>query len=123
MKLKKYDLNKFYQRNLTITLTKLNDALSKHINSIIYKKEFNKMMYLKNKENNEFIQKKREYDMKYYEQNKQILLSKRKIKYDNDNEFKEQQKLKQKKRYELNKLKSPLLISKSNINSPLSLNS
>ena len=36
-------------------------------------------MYLKNKENNEFIQKKREYDMKYYEQNKQILLSKRKI--------------------------------------------
>ena len=61
--------------------------------------------------------------MKYYEQNKQILLSKRKNKYDNDNEFKEQQKLKQKKRYELNKLKSPLLISKSNINSPLSLNS
>ena len=57
----------------------LNDALTKHINSISYKKEFNKMMYFKNKENNEFIQKKREYDMKYYEQNKQILLSKRKI--------------------------------------------
>ena len=69
------------------------------------------------------LSKKREYYMKYYEQNKQILLSKRKIKYNNDNEFKEQIKLKQKTRYELNKLKSPLFISKSNINLPSSLNS
>ena len=45
--------------------------------------------------------------MKYYEQNKDILLSKRK--YDNDNDFTEQIQLKQKTRYELNKLKSPLL--------------
>ena len=37
------------------------------------------MMYSKHKENDEFIQKKKEYDMKYYEQNKDILLSKRKI--------------------------------------------
>ena len=74
----------------------LNDALNKHIELITYKKEFNKMMYMKNKENNEFIQKKKEYDMKYYEQNKDMLLSKRKIKYDNDNDFKEQIKLKQK---------------------------
>ena len=89
----------------------LNDALIKHIQSITYKKQFNKMMYSKHKENAEFIQKKKEYDMKYYEQNKDILLSKRKIKYDNDNDFKEQIKLKQKTRYELNKFKSPLLIS------------
>ena len=56
-----------------------NDALIKHIQSITYKKQFNKMMYSKHKENDEFIQKKKEYDMKYYEQNKDILLSKRKI--------------------------------------------
>ena len=80
------------------------------------------MMYSKHKENDEFKQTKKEYDMKYYEQNKDILLSKRKNKYDNDNDFKEQIKLKQKTRYELNKLKSPLLKSKFNINPPSSLN-
>ena len=36
----------------------LNDALIKHIELITYKKEFNKMMYMKNKENDAFIQKR-----------------------------------------------------------------
>ena len=34
----------------------LNDALNKHIELITYKKEFNKMMYMKNKESDAFIQ-------------------------------------------------------------------
>ena len=60
-------------------LKDLNDALIKHIQSITYKKQFNKMMYNKHKENDEFKQKKKEYDKKYYEQNKDTLLSERKI--------------------------------------------
>ena len=88
-------------------LKDLNDALDKHIQSITYKKQFNKIMYEKNKENDEFKQKKKEYDKKYYQQNKDKLLKERKEKYHNDNEFKEQIKLKQKNRYsQLNKLKS-----------------
>ena len=85
----------------------LNDALDKYFQSITYKKQFNKLMYEKNKNNNEFKEKKKEYDKKYYEQNKDKLLKERKEKYHNDNEFKEQIKLKQKNRYsQLNKLKS-----------------
>ena len=57
---------------------------------------------MKNKENDAFIQKKKQYDTKYYEQNKDTLLSTRKDKYDNDIDFKEQIKLKQKARYGLN---------------------
>ena len=53
-------------------------------------------MYNKHKENDEFKQKKKEYDKKYYEQNKDALLSERKKRYDNDNDFKEQMKLKHK---------------------------
>ena len=88
-------------------LKDLNDALDKHIQSIEYKKQFNKKMYIKHKENDEFKQKKKEYDKKYYQQNKDKLLKERKEKYHNDNEFKEQIKLKQKNRYsQLNKLKS-----------------
>ena len=100
----------------------LNDALNKHIELITYKKEFNKMMYMKNKESDAFIQKKKEYDTRYYEQNKDSLLSKRKHKYDNDIDFKEQIKLKQKARYGLNKLNKPLFKSTSKSNPPLSLN-
>ena len=88
-------------------LKDLNDALDKHIQSITYKKQFNKIMYEKNKENDEFKQKKNEYDKKYYQEHKDKLLKERKEKYHNDNEFKEQIKLKQRNRYsELNKLKS-----------------
>ena len=51
--------------------------------------------------------KKKEYDKQYYQQNKDKLLKERKEKYHNDNEFKEQIKLKQKNRYsKLNNLKS-----------------
>ena len=85
----------------------LNDALDKYFQSIEYKKQFNKLMYEKNKENDEFKQKRKEYDKQYYQQNKDKLLKERKEKYHNDNEFKEQMKLKQKNRYsQLNKLKS-----------------
>ena len=88
-------------------LKDLNDALDKHIQSITYKKQFNKIMYEKNKENDEFKQKKNEYDKKYYQEHKDKLLKERKEKYHNDNEFKEQMKLKQRNRYsQLNKLKN-----------------
>ena len=39
-------------------LKDLNDALDKYFQSIEYKKQFNKKMYEKNKENNEFKEKK-----------------------------------------------------------------
>ena len=85
----------------------LNDALDKYFQSIEYKKQINKLMYEKNKENDEFKQKRKEYDKQYYQQNKDKLLKERKEKYHNDNEFKEQIKLKQRNRYsQLNKLKS-----------------
>ena len=88
-------------------LKDLNDALDKHIQSITYKKQFNKIMYEKNKENDKFKQKRKEYDKTYYQQNKDKLLKERKEKYHNDNEFKEQIKLKQRNRYsQLNKLKN-----------------
>ena len=85
----------------------LNDALDKYFQSITYKKQFNKLMYEKNKENDEFKQKRKEYDKQYYQQNKDKLLKERKEKYHNDNEFKEQIKLKQRNRYSrLNNLKN-----------------
>ena len=85
----------------------LNDALDKYFQSIEYKKQFNKLMYGKNKENDEWKQKKKEYDKQYYQQNKDKLLKERKEKYHNDNEFKEQIKLKQRNRYsQLNNLKN-----------------
>ena len=85
----------------------LNDALDKYFQSIEYKKQINKLMYEKNKENDEFKQKRKEYDKQYYQQNKDKLLKERKEKYHNDNEFKEQMKLKQRNRYsQLNKLKN-----------------
>ena len=88
-------------------LKDLNDALDKHIQSITYKKQFNKIMYEKNKNNDKFKEKKKDYDKQYYQQNKDKLLKERKEKYHNDNEFKEQIKLKQRNRYsQLNKLKS-----------------
>ena len=84
----------------------LNDALDKYIQSITYKKQFNKMMYEKNKENDEFKQKKKEYDKKYYQEHKETLLNQRKNKYHNDNEFKETIKQQQRNRYsQLNNLK------------------
>ena len=88
-------------------LKDLNDGLDKYIQSITYKKHFNKQMYEKNKNNDEFKEKKKEYDKKYYQEHKETLLKNRKEKYHNDNEFKEQTKLKQRNRYsQLNKLKS-----------------
>ena len=97
-------------------LKDLNDALDKHIQSITYKKQFNKIMYEKNKENDEFKQKKKEYDKKYYQEHKDKLLKERKEKYHNDNEFKEQMKLKQRNRYsQLNKLKSLNLNSSGSV--------
>ena len=84
-----------------------NFALKKYIQSIEYKKHFNKIMYEKNKNNDEFKEKKKEYDKKYYQEHKETLLKNRKEKYHNDNEFKEQMKLKQRNRYsQLNKLKN-----------------
>ena len=77
-------------------LKNLNDALDKHIQSINYRKEFNKKAYIKHKENDEFKQKKKEYDKQYYQEHKDKLLKDRKDRYNNDNEFKEQMKLKQK---------------------------
>lgn len=98
-------------------LKDLNDALGKHIQSINYKTKYTKTAYIKNKDNDEFKQKKKEYDKKYYLEHKETLLNERTDKYHNDNEYKEQIKLKQKNRYsELNKLKSPLFISDSNDN-------
>ena len=88
-------------------LKDLNDVLEKYFQSIEYKKQFNKLMYEKNKENDEFKQKRKEYDKQYYQQNKDKLLKERKEKYHNDNEFKEQIKLKQRNRYsQLNNLKN-----------------
>ena len=88
-------------------LKDLNDVLEKYFQSIEYKKQFNKLMYEKNKENDEFKQKRKEYDKQYYQQNKDKLLKERKERYHNDNEFKEQIKLKQKNRYsQLNNLKN-----------------
>ena len=88
-------------------LKDLNDALEKHIKSMTYKKQFNKIMYEKHKQNDEFKQKKTDYDKRYYEENKEVLLAQRKQKYHNDNDFKEKVKLQQKNRYsELNNLKS-----------------
>ena len=93
-----------------------NFALKKYIQSIEYKKHFNKIMYEKNKKNDEWKQKKKEYDKQYYQQNKDKLLKERKEKYHNDNEFKEQIKLKQRNRYcQLNKLKSFNLNSSGSI--------
>ena len=88
-------------------LKDLNDVLEKYFQSIEYKKQFNKIMYEKNKKNDEFKQKRKEYDKQYYQQNKDKLLKERKEKYHNDNEFKEQIKLKQRNRYsQLNNLKN-----------------
>ena len=88
-------------------LKDLNDALDKHIKSITYKKQFNKIMYEKHKQNDEFKQNKTEYDKKYYQEHKEALLNQRKQKYHNDNAFKEKVKLQQKNRYsQLNNLKS-----------------
>ena len=42
------------------------------------------------------INKKKDYDKQYYQEHKETLLKQRKQKYHNDNEFKEQIKLKQK---------------------------
>ena len=77
-------------------LKSVNDALDKYIESKDYRKEFNKKAYIKHKENDEFKQKKKEYDKTYYQEHKDKLLKDRKDRYNNDNEFKEQMKLKQK---------------------------
>ena len=88
-------------------LKDLNDTIDKYFQSINYKKEFNKKAYNKHKENEEFKQKKKEYDKKYYQEHKEALLNQRKEKYHNDNDFKEQMKLKQRIRYsQLNNLKN-----------------
>ena len=88
-------------------LKDLNDALEKHIKSIIYKKQFNKIMYDKHKQNDEFKQNKTGYDKTYYQEHKEALLNQRKQKYHNDNDFKEKVKLQQRNRY------SSLLFNKS----------
>ena len=93
-------------------LKAVNDALVKYLEIVERKKEANKSAYQKHKDNEEFKQKKKDYDKQYYDEHKQELLNKRKDKYNNDNEYREQIKLKQKCRYvELNKLRSPALIS------------
>ena len=97
-------------------LKDLNDVLDKYFQSIEYKKQFNKIMYEKNKKNDEFKQKRKEYDKQYYQQNKDKLLKERKEKYHTNNEFKEQMKLKQRNRYsQLNKLKNLHPISSGSI--------
>ena len=52
-------------------LKDLNDALDKHVQSIEYKKHFNKIMYEKNKNNDKFKEKKKDYDKQYYTEHKQ----------------------------------------------------
>ena len=86
----------------------LNEALVKYLEIVEKKKGANKSAYQKHKGNDDFKQKKKNYDKQYYNEHKHELLNARKDKYNNDNEYKEQIKLKQKARYlELNKLNSP----------------
>ena len=89
-------------------LNEVNEALVKHMEIVEKKKEANKSAYQKHKDNDEFKQKKKSYDKQYYNEHKPELLNARKDKYNNDNEYKEQIKLKQKARYlELNKSRTP----------------
>ena len=92
-------------------LKELNQALVKYIELIERKKQENKSAYQRHKDNDDFMKKKKDYDKQYYTEHKQELLSSRKDKYNNDNEYKEQIKLKQKSRYERNKLRIPTLKS------------
>ena len=93
-------------------LKAVNEALEKYLEIVEKKKQANKSAYQKNKNNEEFKQKKKTYDKQYYNEHKHELLNARKDKYNNDNEYREQVKLKQKCRYvELNKLRSPTLRS------------
>ena len=93
-------------------LKELNQALVKYIELIERKKRENKSAYQRHKDNDDFMKKKKDYDKQYYTEHKQELLSNRKDKYINDNEYRETIKLKQKSRYvELNKLRSPALKS------------
>ena len=93
-------------------LKAVNEALVKYLEIVERKKEANKSAYQKHKDNEDFKQKKKDYDKQYYNEHKQKLLNERKDKYNNDNEYREQIKLKQKCRYtELNKLRSPTLKS------------
>ena len=95
------------QNTFNNDLKDLNDALDKHIKIINNKKEANKIAYVKHKDDTEFKKKKTEYDKQYYQEHKEKLLNERKQKYHNDNDFKEQNRLKQRNRYlELNKLKN-----------------
>lgn len=89
-------------------LKAVDEALWKYLEIVERKKEANKSAYQKHKDNEECKQKNKDYDKQYYNEHKQELLNKRKDKYNNDNAYREQIKLRQKCRYvELNKLRSP----------------
>ena len=93
-------------------LKELNQALVKYIELIERKKQANQSAYQRHKDNEEFMKKKKDYDKQYYTEHKHNLLSNRKDKYNNDNEYRENIKLKQKSRYvERNKLRIPALKS------------
>ena len=86
----------------------LNDTLEKYLEIVEKKKEANKNAYRRNKDKDEFKQKKKDYDKQYYNEHKQDLLNARKVKYHSDKEYREQVKQQQKDKYEQSKqLKQP----------------
>ena len=98
---------KILQNTYNNNLKELNDALEKHTQHIDNKKEANKNAYVKYREDDDFKQKKSQYDKQYYQDNKHRLLQSKKNKYHNDIEYQTKLKEKQKLRYlELNKLKN-----------------
>ena len=73
-------------------LKAVNEALVKYMELVEKKKEANKNAYRRNKDNDDFKQKKKNYDKQYYNEHKQDLLNARKIKYHSDKEYREQVK-------------------------------
>ena len=95
-------------------LNRVNEVLVKHIELIERKKRANKSAYQKNKDNEEFMKKKKDYDKQYYTEHKHELLNNRKDKYHNDNEYREQIRQRQKDKYdELKQLKQSINYSES----------
>ena len=108
----KEQFRKLLQDNFNNNLKEVNQALVNHLEIVEKKKQANQIAYQRHKDNEEFMKKKKEYHKQYDTVHKQELLSNSKDKYNNDNEYRENIKLKQKSRYvEINKLRSPALKS------------
>ena len=69
---------KILQNTYNNNLKELNDALEKHTQHIDNKKEANKNAYVKYREDDDFKQKKSQYDKQYYQDNKHRLLQSKK---------------------------------------------